>query len=76
MLDVLKPHNPTIVDLARQLASLPGVDGVNVNIYEVDRRVENSKVTVEGEDLNYEILAAVIEDAGGDDTFYRQGGGG
>ncbi len=65
VLDVLKPHNPSIVDLARELASLPGVDGVNINIYEVDRRVENAKVTLEGDDLNYQALVAVIEDGGG-----------
>lgn len=65
VLDVLKPHDPSIVDLARELATLPGVDGVNVNIYEVDRRVENAKVTVEGDNLDYEAVVEIIQDGGG-----------
>ena len=65
VLDVLKPHDPSIVELARELANLPGVDGANVNIYEVDRKVENAKVTLEGDDLNYEAILSIIEDGGG-----------
>ena len=65
VLDVLKPHNPSIVELARELATLPGVDGVNVNIYEVDRKVENAKVTLEGDDLSYESILGIIQDGGG-----------
>ncbi|MEA3407980.1 MAG: DUF211 domain-containing protein [Chloroflexota bacterium] len=65
VLDVLKPHNPSIVELARELATLSGVDGVNVNIYEVDRKVENAKVTVEGDDLDYDAILDIIQDGGG-----------
>ncbi|MBM3190413.1 MAG: hypothetical protein FJZ90_17055 [Chloroflexi bacterium] len=65
VLDVLKPHDPSIVDLAQRLAALDGVDGVNISIYEVDRRVENAKITVEGSDLDYREILAQIEDAGG-----------
>ncbi len=65
VLDVLKPHDPSIVELSQRLAELEGVDGVNINIYEVDRKVENAKITIEGSDLNFEILVAIIEDAGG-----------
>ena len=65
VLDVLKPHDPSIVELARELANLPGVDGANVNIYEVDRKVENAKVTLEGDDLSYESILSIIQDGGG-----------
>lgn len=65
VLDVLKPHDPSIVDLAQRLASLDGVDGVNISIYEVDRMVENAKITVEGSDLIYAELLHIINDAGG-----------
>ena len=65
VLDVLKPHDPSIVELSQRLASLPGVDGVNIAIYEVDRKVENAKITVEGEDLAYHAILEMIEDAGG-----------
>lgn len=65
VLDVLKPHEPDIIELAQRLASLEGVDGVNISIYEIDRQVENAKITVEGGRLSYEDILAVVEDAGG-----------
>lgn len=65
VLDVLKPHEPTIIELSQRLASLSGVDGVNISIYEVDRKVENAKITVEGVTLSYEEILSVVEDAGG-----------
>lgn len=65
VLDVLKPHDPSIVELAQRLAELGGVDGVNINIYEVDRKVENAKITIEGSDLDFAVIVATVEDAGG-----------
>jgi hypothetical protein len=65
VLDVLKPLDPSIVDLVQTLAELPGVDGVNISIYEIDRRVENAKITVEGHDLQYSEIVGIIEENGG-----------
>jgi uncharacterized protein len=65
VLDVLKPHEPNIIELSQRLASLEGVDGVNISIYEVDRKVENAKITVEGEYLSYDAILLIVEDAGG-----------
>ncbi|MBL7065603.1 MAG: DUF211 domain-containing protein [Anaerolineae bacterium] len=65
VLDVLKPMEPTIAELVQLLANLEGVDGANISIYEIDRRVENAKVTIEGHDLRYEEIARVIEENGG-----------
>jgi len=65
VLDVLKPHEPTIIELASQLSVLNGVEAVNISIYEIDRRVENAKITIEGGDLCYESVKRVIEENGG-----------
>lgn len=65
VLDVLKPLDPSIVELVQFLAVLEGVDGVNISIYEIDRRVENAKITIEGHDLRYEDIEAVIGENGG-----------
>jgi len=65
VLDVLKPLDPSIVELVQLLANLEGVDGANISIYEIDRRVENAKVTIEGHDLRYEEVASIIEENGG-----------
>jgi len=65
VMDVLKPHEPSIIEVAQRLAGLPGVDGVNISIYEVDRMVENAKITIEGADLEYGPILGLIEDVGG-----------
>ena len=65
VLDVLKPLDPSIVTLVQLLADLEGVDGVNISIYEIDRRVENAKITVEGQDLCYDEIVGVIQENGG-----------
>jgi hypothetical protein len=65
VLDVLKPLDPTIIELSRVLSDLSGVDAVNISIYEIDRRVENAKITIEGSDLDYEMIQRVIADEGG-----------
>ena len=65
VLDVLKPHEPSIIVLAGQLSELSGIDGVNISIYEIDRKVENAKITLEGPDLIYEDVLKVIEENGG-----------
>jgi len=65
VLDVLKPHDPSIIELSRLLSDLPGVEGVNISIFEIDRKVENAKITVEGTDIDHEEVFRVIQDEGG-----------
>jgi len=65
VLDTLKPHEPTIIDLANELSELEGVGAVNISIYELDRKVENAKITIEGEDLSFLDISGVIEELGG-----------
>jgi hypothetical protein len=65
VLDTLKPHEPNIIELAQQLSELPGVDSVNISIYEVDRKVENAKITIEGQEIQYPTVESLIRELGG-----------
>jgi hypothetical protein len=65
VLDILKPHVPTILDLATALAKVHGVTGVNLSIYEVARLTETVKATIRGENIDYEGVEAVIKESGG-----------
>ncbi len=65
VLDTLKPHEPDIIEMATQLSELDGVTAVNISIYEMDRKVENAKITIEGEQINYPDVLALIEEMGG-----------
>lgn len=64
VLDVLKPHQPSILELAKAIAALTHVTGVNLSLYEVDTQTENIKITVEGVNIDFDELQRVIEDMG------------
>ena len=65
VLDTLKPHEPNIIDLANELGEIAGISAVNISIYELDRMVENAKITIEGEDISYDLVTKLIEEMGG-----------
>lgn len=65
VLDVLKPHQPTILDLAVKIGDLECVDGTDLVLNEIDNKVENIKITLEGADINFDEVAAVIQESGG-----------
>jgi len=65
VLDVLKPHVPTILDLAEALSRLNGIHGVNVSLFEVDQQTETIKITIKGDRIDYHTVVSVIEDFGG-----------
>ncbi|MBD3361229.1 hypothetical protein GF358_00370 [Candidatus Woesearchaeota archaeon] len=64
VLDVLKPHNPSILELSSTISDLKGIDGVDISVYEIDSKVENVKVTILGENIDYIKVRATIEDLG------------
>jgi len=65
VLDTLKPMEPTIIEMAQSISLLDGVSAVNISIAEIDLKVENAKITIEGDDINYENLETIIQDLGG-----------
>jgi len=65
VLDVLKPHVPTILELADALSKLGGITGVNLSLSEVDQQTETIKITIKGEKIDYLAVESVIEDFGG-----------
>jgi len=65
VLDVLKPHTPILAEMATELSKVPGVEGVNLSILEIDKDTENVKITLEGHDINYEEVLKKIKHMGG-----------
>jgi len=65
VLDVLKPHQPTMLTLADKLGDLEGVQGIDISLLEIDSKVENIKVTLEGTDIDYDEVSEVIQESGG-----------
>ena len=64
VLDVLKPHQPNIIELSNAISELPNIDGVDITVYEIDSKVENVKITIKGNHLSYDQIKRVIEDEG------------
>ena len=50
--------------MAKQLSVLKNVTGVNLTLYEVDQETENIKITIEGNDLDYDKIESAIEELG------------
>ena len=64
VLDVLKPHQPQIPELASKLVACHGVDHVGIALAEIDQNTESIKVQVDGTDIRIDTLKKCIEDMG------------
>jgi hypothetical protein len=65
VLDVLKPHQPNIVDFSRVIASVKGVKRVDSSVLGVDVETETIKLVIDGSDLSVERIDEVIKKLGG-----------
>jgi uncharacterized protein len=64
ILDVLKPHSPSILEVADRLGDLEGVSGVNISLEEVDAETDSIKITIEGSNIDYEKVERVLSECG------------
>ena len=64
VLDVLKPHKPSVVEVSEALSHLDGVEGVNIIINEIDQQVENAKVILAGISLDFAEIQGKLEEFG------------
>ena len=64
VLDVLKPHKTSVVEVSEALSHLSGVKGVNIIINEIDQQVENAKIIVAGTSINFEEIRSKLQEFG------------
>ncbi len=64
VLDVLKPHKPSVVELSVALSNMDGIEGVNVLVYEIDQQVENVKVIIAGNSIDFDVVRKKLEEMG------------
>ena len=64
ILDVLKPHQPTILELANALAVAVPACTIHIHVEEVDDKTESVTLVVDGDDIPYETVAKTIADMG------------
>jgi len=64
ILDVLIPLEVSIVDLSERISNIKGVEAVDINIKEIERKVETTVVTIEGKDFDYGEVKEHLETSG------------
>jgi len=64
VLDVLKPHKPSIIEMADAIVSIDGIKRVSITIREMDAETETVKVVIEGKGVNFRNVEEAIEELG------------
>lgn len=64
VLDILKPHDPSIVEFAKEINAVKNVQRADVSIVEVDANTETVKLVVEGHAIKLEEVEAVVKRLG------------
>jgi hypothetical protein len=64
-LDVLKPHEPPLLEFTEHIDTVESVDAVTASLIELDKEVQNVKLTLEGDALDYAAIEAAVGELGG-----------
>lgn len=64
VLDVLKPHQPNVVDFAISLAELADRCHVKIIVTEVDKKTENIILELTGDDVLFQMINEEIKKMG------------
>lgn len=65
VVDVLKPHDPSLVEFTEHVSDVDGVSGVTASLIELDKEVQNVQITLAGENLDIDAAEEAIEGFGG-----------
>ena len=65
VLDVLKPHQPTILEFADTIADQLQNCRVKITVSEVDEKTETTVVIIEGDNISYATIEETISRLGG-----------
>ncbi|MCE4600026.1 MAG: DUF211 domain-containing protein [Desulfurococcales archaeon] len=62
VLDILKPlRGPSIIDVAREVASIRGIEGVNLTVKEIDVETITLSMTIEGESIDFTAVKEKLD---------------
>ena len=65
VLDVDKAiRQPTLIDLAKAIDGVSGVEGADITVTEIDLETVGTVITVEGDQIDYPALVKAIESTG------------
>lgn len=64
VLDVLKPHQPTCLELAKSIAAVGAGYQVDIRVEEVDEKTETVRIELEADDIDFTAVEACIQQLG------------
>lgn len=64
ILDVLKPHQPNVLEFARTIAALGEDYQVDIQVIEVDEQTETLQVAIDGNSLDFDLISNAISESG------------
>ena len=64
VLDVLKPHDPEIIEFTKEMCCLTSVNSIESSVEEVDKEVETVQLILFGEDIEYEEVKKKVRELG------------
>ncbi|MDH5648723.1 MAG: DUF211 domain-containing protein [Gammaproteobacteria bacterium] len=65
LLDVLKPHEPGVLEFARTIAAQGDDYRVELTVAEMDDKTETLQLIIEGADIQLETIVSAINSMGG-----------
>ncbi|MCS7102839.1 MAG: DUF211 domain-containing protein [Candidatus Korarchaeum sp.] len=65
VLDVVKPHDPDIIEIADAVSKLKGVKRVDIEVRDYDTNIERLKLVIEGDDLDEDDILELVRYYGG-----------
>ena len=65
VLDVLKPHQPNVLELSQAIAAVGPDYCVHLTVLEVDENTETVQIEVTGKAINFEAIQSTISEMGG-----------
>lgn len=65
VLDVLKPHRPSVLEVGKEILKLGNGISVNLRIAEIDEKTETVQLIVKGKNINLEKIRKAVEKMGG-----------
>lgn len=63
-LDVLKPHHPTVLELASAIAALAGDYRVSITVQAVDEKTESVLISIDGTSIDMAAIDETIRGLG------------
>jgi hypothetical protein len=64
LIEALKPRESSLVELSKAICTVNGVDECEFVVTDVDAKTETIKLTVKGNDIEYDGMSKVMQEQG------------